>query len=148
MRPIAGASASIMIEDMINEKIQVRSNSVDFTVCEVLKLKTEGSLDFGGGEFEASNVDKVEPVKREEDDDYGWWTLSGGTYLVRYNESISQLEGCGLLSPHPNLMLSGCTHPTLLLKEWKKDYVVPLEVQKEGVRIKQNARISKLFVLE
>ncbi len=125
---------------------QVKENSIDLTVSEVYALEGKGALDFGGSEYTEPRRGRLQPVK-EGDDEYGWWDLKPGTYLITLNEVVSGLKGVGFLSPHPRLLKAGATHPTLFTMEWKKDYILPIEVSMQGLKIKENARVSKLMVL-
>ncbi len=76
---------------------------------------------------------------RDPDDDYQWWELSAGTYLIEYNESLTDEA---LLQPRPELVERGGSHPTLRVTELPR---VPLSVGGAGLRLKANARVSSLL---
>ena len=96
------------LENLVHLDTQGFSLGVDLTVAEVHRLTGGGKLDFGGSEFEAAETEKVTPEKADPEDDYGWWHLEAGTYLVRYNEHLKLAEGeLGLVSPHTRLLQAG-----------------------------------------
>jgi deoxycytidine triphosphate deaminase len=137
-----------LVKNLIHGEKQVKEYSLDLTVREVFKLEGPGSIDFGGSEYAEPKKVKVNPVKQKPDDKYEWWHLEAGTYLVTLNETIEKVDGIGFLSPHPRLMKAGCTHTTLFTLEWRRDYILPLTVGENGLKLKENARISKLLVLK
>lgn len=128
------------VEGIVHEPTQVREDGgVDLTVTEVHELRAPGRIDFGGGELESADSEPHRRVWRSVGDDYQWWHLDPGTYLVEYNESLS---GEALLQPRSELLERGGSHPTLLATELP---TVPLTVGGEGLRLKENARISALL---
>ena len=146
MKPLSGEEGMGFVEGLVYAKKQVRDVSIDLTVREVLSMEGASALDFGGGEYKQPDVRAIEPMKHEDEDEYGWWSLEEGQYLVKYNETVDGLGGFGLISPHPRLLKACGTHPTLFVQEWEKDYIMPLTVPKNGLRLKENARISKLVL--
>ncbi len=136
------------IKGSISEKKQVYQNFIDLTVSKIFRLKSEGNLDFGGGEYSPSATDPCSPVKNSIDDSYGWWNLHEGYFLLGYNESFSlQDNEVAVIQPHPHLLHAGCFHSTLLQKKLDEDFRVLLWVQKLGVNLKENARISQLMII-
>lgn len=87
----------------------------------------------------------VETERRDPDDDYGWWNLDGGQYLVEYNERLAAAEAMFVLQPHRALVERGAFHPTLHLNDLPR---IPVSVPSGGVRIKENARVSTLLTPE
>jgi len=148
MKPITGEDVSKLTEGLLSDKHQVKDLTVDLTVKEIYRPLSSGQLDFGGSEYKEPDLEKVDTYRLDEDADYGWWNLEEGTYLVKFNETVEELEGLGLLSPHPRLLKTGATHPSLVVHEWEDDYVLPLNVGGWGLDIKENARISKLMIFE
>lgn len=146
MKPISGEEASGLVDGMVYKEKQVRELTVDLTVKEVRSVGGSGALDFGGSEYREAETEKLKPAKKE-GEEYGWWKLDEGVYLIRFNETVKPIEGLGLLSPHPRLLKAGATHPTLFLHEWESGYVLPLQVSRQGLELKENARVSKLIVL-
>ena len=112
----------------------------DLTVAELYEVTEAGRVDFGGGELEEAELEPVGTEKRNDDDDYGWWNLDAGTYVVEHNESV---EGDRVIEvmPRPELLRRGAYHPTVHVSELEP---LPLTVGGDGLRIKENARISVL----
>ncbi|MFZ0389520.1 MAG: dCTP deaminase [Calditrichia bacterium] len=133
----------------ISEKHQINSPHLDLTLAAVFRLKSGGSLDFGGSEYEAGNWETCLPGRKSPEDSYGWWYLHEGYYLLRYNEEV-HLAGnqIGFIQPHPRLLNSGCFHTALNTRLIDSEFRIPLWVPKTGIRIKENARISQLLVLQ
>jgi hypothetical protein len=128
------------IEGLVHRETQVNDGGVDLTVAAVHTVSGPGQVDFGGGELDDAVTGPVEPTKRDPGDDYGWWHLGGGTYLVEYNESLAG-DGFVRLQPRIELVERGVSHPTLSVRELP---LVPLAVPAAGVQIKENARLSTL----
>lgn len=128
------------VEGIVHEPTQVRDDGgIDLTVTEIYNVRKPGRVDFGGGELEAADLEPHPRVWRNRDDEYEWWHLQDGTYLVEYNESLS---GSAFLQPRGEILDRGGTHPTLRVAELRR---VPLTVGGAGLRIKENARISTLL---
>jgi len=103
-----------------------------------------GRVDFGGGELDAAETTAVPAAKRNPDDDYEWWNLWAGQYLVEYNESLTGAATV-TLQPRTELLERGVSHPTLHVEELPR---VPLSVGGAGVKIKENARVSTIVDVE
>ena len=144
-----GEEISSWVEGLIYPPKQVREYSIDFTVSSIYVPEKRGELDFGGGEYSESGFKELMPRKNSKDDRYGWWELEPEIYLISFNETWrrSSEDEVGLLSPHPRLFRTFAFHPTLIVMEWKKEFKLPLFVGKKGLRIKQNARVSKLLIM-
>lgn len=128
------------IEGIVHEPTQVREDGgIDLTVTEIYKIQSPGRVDFGGGELESADLDPHPRVWRSEDDEYQWWELDSGTYLIEYNESLS---GPALLQPRSEIVERGGNHPTLRIEELP---TMPLTVGGAGIYIKENARLSTLL---
>ena len=129
-----------VVEGIVHEPTQVRDDGgIDLTVTEVYEVRTPGRVDFGGGELEPAASAPHPRVWRDEDDDYEWWHLDAGTYLVEYNESLS---GEAFLQPRRAVVERGGSHPTLRVTDLP---TVPLTVGGAGLRLKENARVSALL---
>jgi hypothetical protein len=131
------------LSGLIHSETQRHDGGVDLTLAAVHAISGPGQVDFGGGELTESNTSKIEPAKRSADDDYGWWHLGGGTYLVEYNESLSGADPAQL-QPRTELAERGCSHPTLRVTALPR---MPLAVPPAGVQLKENARVSTLCPL-
>ncbi len=127
------------VDGLVHEPTQTEGDGVDLTVAEVYEFTGPGRVDFGGGELEAAATESHEREKRSPDDEYGWWSLDPGTYLVEYNESIAGADLRLTVQTRDALLERGAFHPTLRVASLPR---VPLSVGGDGIRIKENARIS------
>lgn len=125
---------------IVHEETQTEGAGFDLTVDAIHAVTSPGAIDFGGGELEAADTSPLDTVKNEPDDDYGWWTLSPGAYLVEYNESLDTDETL-VLQPRDALVERGGTHPTMHVTDLPR---VPLSVPEAGLHLKENARMSTL----
>jgi hypothetical protein len=131
------------VEGIVHEPTQVHDGGVDLTADEVFVVDEPGRVDFGGGELEPAALEPHERVWRDENDDYQWWSLSAGTYLLEYNESIAgSMRGRVQVQTRDELRKRGAYHPTLRVHDLGH---VPLTVAGDGVLIKENARVSTLL---
>ncbi|MFD1511704.1 dCTP deaminase [Halomarina rubra] len=133
--------AATFLEGFVHEETQVHDGGVDLTLATVERLDEGGAVDFGGDELAAVETSRVEPEARDGDDEYGWWDLDAGTYLVGYNERLDAEQSVFALQPRTELVERGVTHPTLFVSKLP---TVPLTVPESGVSLKRNARISTL----
>lgn len=130
------------VEGVVHGGTQRREHGFDLTATAVHRLTTPGRVDFGGDELAGAETRPVETLKRDPGDDYGWWHLANGTYLLSYNESLALPDGKYLqLQPRDAILARGATHPTLSVADLSP---VPLQVGGAGIRIKENARVSTL----
>jgi hypothetical protein len=128
------------VDGIVHEPTQVRDDGgVDLTVTEVYEVDHPGRVDFGGGELERAGLDPHPRVWRDTADEYQWWHLDAGTYLLEYNESLA---GEALLQPRTEVIERGGAHPTLRVTDLPH---VPLTVGGAGLRLKENARVSTLL---
>lgn len=148
MELVNGSELVNLCKNTVYAEKQTKPHSIDLTIKKAYQIENEGSLDFGGSEYKASEVKEIKPVKKNPEDEYGWLHLKEGTYLITLNETIDDIGGVGFISPHPRLLKSGASHPTLITLEWKSDYILVLNVPANGLRIKENSRVSKLLVLK
>lgn len=138
------------LDNTLHADTQVEETSVSLTAGAVYEPTGPGHLDFGGSEFQLANRHSVEPIRRDDDDDYGWWSLAEGQYIVEFNETIDLTGGdYALVQPHDHLYWNAVFHPTLLLDEDDSDasLSIPFTVGHNGVEIKENARVSSLRVI-
>jgi hypothetical protein len=132
------------VTDCLHEPTQTDGDGFDLTVAEIYEVIEPGRVDFGGGELDAAETAAVQSAKRNPDDDYEWWSLRAGQYLVEYNESLTGAATV-TLQPRTELLERGVSHPTLRVEELPR---VPLSVGGAGVEIKANARISTIVDVE
>ena len=131
------------IEDVVHEETQLTNEGFDLTVAELYVVEEAGRVDFGGGELEEATLSPVETEKRNEDDDYGWWNLDAGKYVVEHNESLSAEEPVTVRT-RTGVLERGAYHPTVRVMELSR---LPLTVGGDGLRVKENARISTVLGL-
>lgn len=129
------------VEDIVHEPTQTEGTGFDLTVADIHETTEPGRVDFGGGELEAATTEPHATQKRNDDDDYAWWHLDDGQYLIEYNESLASADMRFQLQTRDELVARGASHPTLWVTELAP---VPLSVGGAGIRIKENARVSTL----
>ncbi len=127
------------LNDIVHEPTQTEGQGVDLTVEAIYEVATPGRVDFGGSELEAAELEPHDSEHRNPGDDYEWWNLDSGTYLLGYNESVDATEITLTVQTRTALMERGAFHPTLRATELPR---VPLTVGGAGIRIKENARVS------
>ena len=131
------------VDGIVHEPTQTEGRGLDCTVAEVRRVAGPGRVDFGGGELDAADLEAVETERRNEDDDYGWWNLEAGQYLLEYNESLAAPDDVALvLQTRDAVRARGAFHPTLHVDALDP---VPLSVGGAGLRLKENARVSTLL---
>lgn len=128
------------LEGLVHAPTQVGERGVDLTVASVADLNGPGRVDFGGGELESAETSPRETHRRDPADEYAWWHLDPGTYLLSYNESLVD-HGTFWLQPRDALLERGAHHPTCWVDELGP---LPLSVGDGGLLLKENARVSTL----
>jgi hypothetical protein len=128
------------VDGLLHADTQVHDGGVDLTVQEVYVVERPGRVDFGGGELEPATVEPHSTRWRNPEDDYRWWHLDAGVYLVEYNESLAG-DGAYLLQTREAVLERGASHPTRVVSELPR---MPLSVSEGGLRLKENARVSTL----
>jgi len=134
------------VSDVVHRETQApdgegEGDGFDLTAGGIHEVVGAGSVDFGGGELEDAESAAVGTEKRDPEDDYGWWNLGSGTYLLRYNESLDG-DRTVRLETRDELLRRGAYHPTVRVSSLGP---VPLTVGGAGVRIKENARVSTVY---
>lgn len=132
------------VTDIVHEPTQSQGEGFDLTVAEVAEVIAPGRIDFGGGELEPATTVAHDAEKRDPDDDYEWWSLSAGQYLVAFNESLTG-EATVTVQPRTELLERGATHPTLHVEELPR---VPLSVGGAGLKLKENARVTTIVAAD
>lgn len=136
-----------LITDYIHLEAQLQPSGFDLTAKEIHRFEEEGQLDFSNSEREIPETEKIQPVKKSEEDEYGWWKLEPGAYKVVMNEKVDIPENLvGVAHPRSSLLRMGCTIGNAL---WEPGYTGPGEFvliveNPEGVEIKENARVNQL----
>lgn len=133
------------IEDIVHEPTQTEGRGFDLTVAEVYEVTDPGRIDFGGGELDAATIEPHDSTRRHPDDDYEWWDLSAGQYLLAYNESLAAEDVALTIQPRDEVVARGASHPTLSRTALSQ---VPLAVGGAGLKLKENARVSTIVTVE
>ncbi len=137
------------LDGLVHLDTQRAPNGLDLTVNTVYRTTGHGQLDFGGSEFEAAPREALTPVLDDPDDDYAWWTLEEGGYVIEYNESLTLTDGQrARISPLDRTLRAGAHHGTFILDEGRDPLETLLVVTRMGCRLKENCRLSRLVVLE
>ncbi len=131
-----------VVDNMVYEPTQVHDQGVDLTVSAVYAVSGPGRLDFGGDELEDADLEPLPTEARHPDDDYEWWDLEGGQYVIQYNEFLAESPGRVVLQPRNELLARGGSHPTLYVHSHLP--LLPVSVPEGGLSIKENARLSTL----
>ena len=138
---MSGEALTEHVEGIVHEETQVGEHGLGLTVAEIHEIEEPGRVDFGGGELEEATTAPHESEKRNADDDYEWWNLDAGQYLVEFNERVSADEPL-CLQTREEVRERGAFHPTLFSREIER---VPLSVGNGGIQLKENARVSTLL---
>lgn len=148
MNMLTGTKAADRLDGIVHEDTQVGTIGVDLTVGEVHALTGPGSLDFGGSEEEPARREELFPEKSSPDDDYSWWHLAAGFYLVIYNETPRLEDGeVGRIESLPRLLAAGAGHAAWTTDGTERRLASLLTVGPAGCRLKENCRISRWVVL-
>ena len=134
------------VDDLVYEPTQTDSPGLDLTVASIRRITEPGRVDFGGSELTAAETQPVETEKRDPDDDYGWWNLTEGVYLIEYNETLAAPDDLSfVLQTRFEVRTRGAFHPTVHLTSDQPLGPIPLSVGAGGITIKENARLSTLL---
>lgn len=124
---------------IVHEPTQQRGpHRVDLTVDEIHRVTAPGRVDFGGDELAPAGTAPIPTTKRDAGDEYEWWELSTGQYLIGYNESLDG-ETPIRLQTRSAVLDRGAFHPTVRVEALDP---LPFTVSPGGIRIKENARIT------
>jgi len=136
-----------LIEDYIDLDEQLTPNGFDFTAAEIHRFKDSGKLDFSNSEREIPGTEKVEPVKKNAEDEYGWWKLEPGVYKIKTNEIVDLPEDViAFAYPRSSLLRMGCTIENGVWDagfRGQSEFMLIVE-NEEGVEIKENARVNHI----
>jgi len=144
------------VEGIVHAETQVHEDAaaIDLTAAEIYEIASPGRVDFGGGELEPADIEPHERVWRNDDDDYQWWHLDAGQYLLAFNETVAvdgetttdsaanDAAARLVLQPRDAILERGGSHPTLHVETIER---IPFAVGGAGLRLKENARISTLL---
>jgi hypothetical protein len=137
------------LDGLVHFDTQRAPNGLDLTVDAVFRTTGHGQLDFGGSEFWAAPRERIEPVLDDPEDDYGWWTLETGAYVIQYNEALSLGDGeQAVVTPLERTLHAGAHHGSFVLDDDRDPLETLLVVSRMGCRLKENCRVSRLVVLD
>lgn len=138
-----------LVRDLVHFDTQRAPRGLDLTVGALFRVTGAGRLDFGGSEWAAAPREAIAPQQAHPDDDYGWWRLDPGTYLLRYNETLAlDPKHHARLFPLPRLLAAGASHPAFVVEGTPDPMETLCTVGTGGCRIKENSRVSRLEVVE
>ena len=144
------ANLKDVVQNIIHEDTQFPEDEdvVYLTVSRVGRPVEPGALDFGGSEYTEANTDWIEPVKRNDDDKYGWWELNQGMYKIEFNEALELSDGVlAQLQVWDKALKNGVVHPSQLIAQSRDPMSTFIYVSQAGVGIKENARISEVRLI-
>lgn len=137
------------VRGLVHLDTQRAPKGLDLTVDAVFRTTGHGQLDFGGSECQAAPRERIEPVLDAPEDDYGWWTLEKGAYVVQYNEALSLHDGeQAVVTPLERTLHAGAHHGSFVLDDGRDPLETLLVVSRMGCRLKENCRVSRLVVLD
>jgi len=150
MRLLTSDDSINHIQSLIYEKTQRHANHFDLTVKSIAQYQQAGQLDFGGSEFKPASTETIEPVKKNQDDDYGWWNLDRETYHATFNEQldIDNSIAFALITGHSHAQKAGIITDTRIITPDSElqELTFTFQVPEAGVKIKENARIARLHL--
>ncbi|MDY6769166.1 MAG: deoxyuridine 5'-triphosphate nucleotidohydrolase [Candidatus Nanohaloarchaea archaeon] len=139
-----------LIEDYPHLDTQLTPNGFDLTAGEIHRYEAAGKLDFSNDEREIPDTAPIEPEKKSEEDDYGWWSLSPGVYKIVANETVHiPNDLMAFTFPRSSLLRMGATIDNAV---WEAGFegtgAFMLHVENpQGVEIKENARVNQIVFL-
>ena len=144
---LTGAEIVDRTESLIHADTQVTDHGLDLTVRDVYAIIGAGRLDFGGSEFERAARERLEPALASRGDDYGWWHLETGAYVIVYNETVSLEPGeIARIDPLQRLLDAGASHASRSFSESPDELSSLLLVSASGCHLKENCRVSRLSI--
>lgn len=147
MELLTGKQAARRVKGILSEKFQVHGTWVDLTIRSIACVDPVGRLDFGGGEYAPAGIVPLAPRRLRPEDNYKWWELDRGCYIIAYNETLALAENeIALLEPDPRTLRTGASHVPVFLRGDLAPMDALLNVQAQHLTVKQNARVSRLRV--
>lgn len=148
--PVLDAEASrAHVDHLIHLDTQRADSGLDLTVDAVFKVTGAGRLDFGGSEFQPVACEERAPQLADPDDEYGWWKLERGSYVIRYNKALSLEQGQrAQVFPHQRLLQAGATHAAFVADGGDGPMEALLTVGDAGCHLKENSRVSRLLITD
>ena len=146
MQILKGETIAGFVEKIIDKNRQIGPYSVDLTVKSITQLEGVGRVDFSGKEFAWGQRTILSPKQIMPSDEFGWWRLASGEYVVRLNEALNLPPSTlAIVLPHERIAQNGADHSALFIQTPMQHIEVLLQVGKVGIEIKENARISYMM---
>lgn len=136
-----------LVQDYPHLETQLTPNGFDLTAGEIRRYEDAGQLDFSNDEREIPDATAINPEKRDEEDDYGWWALDPGVYKVVANETVDiPNDLMAFTFPRSSLLRMGATIDNAA---WEAGFTgqgaFMLDVRNpDGIAIKENARVNQI----
>ena len=147
MELLTGRQAASRIQGILSAKYQVHGDWVDLTIRGISGVDPVGRLDFGGGEYMPAGQMTIAPKRLRPEDNYQWWELDRGCYIIEFNETLRLADNeIALLEPDPRTLRTGATHVAVFLRGRVAPMDTLFNVQAQRLMVKQNARVSRLRV--
>jgi hypothetical protein len=147
MELLTGKQAASRVSGILNSKYQVHAYWVDLTIRGISGVDPSGKLDYGGGEYAPAGHITIAPRRLRPEDNYQWWQLDRGCYIIEFNEALELADNeIALLEPDPRTMRTGATHVSVFLRGHLAQMDTLFDVQALRLSVKQNARVSRLRV--
>ena len=149
MKILTGKAIAEFIERSIDKQKQTNTFAFELTAKSITQLEGVGKVDFGGNEFEWGQRSILSPKRFLPNDEYGWWKLTHGEYIVRFNEAIKLPPNTmGYILPLDRIAQNGAHHAPLLIQSAMEHVEILFQVGQIGIELKENARISMVMVFE
>ncbi len=136
-----------LIQDYPHLETQLTPNGFDLTAAEIHRYEGGGKLDFSNSEREIPDTEPIEPEKKTEDDDYGWWELEPGVYKIVTNEVVDLPNDLVAFAfPRSSLLRMGATINNGVWDggyRGRSEFMLTVE-NPEGIEIKENARVNHI----
>lgn len=137
-----------LLENYINLDKQLTPNGFDLTAGKIFEFRSQGALDFSNSERVLAQTQEILPKKKEKTDKFGWWQLKRGAYKIRTNEKVNlSKELTALAFSRTSLLRMGAFTQHGVWDagfKGKGEFILVVE-NREGINIKQNARIAQLI---
>jgi hypothetical protein len=145
MQLLPGKVAAGRITGILYPKYQVHRYSVHLTAHKISSADPTGQIDFGGSEYAAAGRMEIAPQRLRLEDRYQWWDLGRGSYFVECNETLSLAEDeIAFIEPEERLLRTGASHLPSFVRGRLAPVELLLEVNTARLRVKENARLSRV----
>ena len=138
-----------LLDKYVDQEKQTGAFSFDLTIRSITQLEGVGRVDFSGKEFEWGQRSILSPKSFNPGDNHGWWRLAQGEYVIRFNEALTLPENCiAVIHPLDRIAQNGAHHAPAFIQSSAPYLEVLLAVGRQGIEIKENARVSSLMIFQ